>query len=66
MADLTLCICEPCESGWSGHPFIEHCAACCRGSLIESYNHHCPVNEHREMAVAQWGEWPSIEDEGSE
>ena len=50
------CICEPCESPARGHPGIAHCAACCAGSMIESYNHDCPIDGHQELAVAQWGE----------
>ena len=50
------CICDPCESPANGAPGIAHCMACCAGSMIESYNHDCPIPEHREMAVAQWGD----------
>ena len=51
------CLCGPCPSGGSGHPLIKHCAACCFGKFIEFYDHHCPIDEHRELAVAQWGPW---------
>ena len=55
MADQ-LCICDPCESPANGAPGFPHCSACCWGTMIESYDHDCPVLEHQEMAVAQWGE----------
>ena len=51
----TDCTCTPCTTPARGAPGIEHCAACCSGSLIESYDHDCPVIEHQEMAIAQFG-----------
>lgn len=55
VADTVVCSCTPCESPSYGAPGIAHCAACCLGSMIEAYDHDCPVTEHRELAVAQWG-----------
>ena len=52
---VVLCLCTPCESPSYGAPGIAHCAACCAGSMIESYDHDCPVIEHQDLAVAQWG-----------
>lgn len=49
------CICAPCTTPAYGTPGFVHCAACCYGSLITEYDHACPVTDHREMAVAQWG-----------
>ncbi len=49
------CVCVPCESPAYGHPALAHCAACCAGSMIESYDHGCPIPDHRELAEAQWG-----------
>ncbi len=56
------CTCDPCESPANGAPGFPHCVACCAGSLIESYDHGCPVPEHRALAVAQWG---PLDDPGS-
>ena len=50
-----VCSCTPCESPSYGAPGIAHCAACCAGSMIEAYDHDCPVLEHQDLAVAQWG-----------
>ncbi len=50
------CTCDPCESPANGAPGIAHCMACCAGSMIESYDHECPIDGHRELAKAQWGE----------
>ncbi len=50
-----ICICDLCESPANGAPGIAHCMACCAGTMIESYDHDCPVPEHQELAVAQWG-----------
>ena len=50
-----ICICDPCESPANGAPGIAHCMACCAGTMIESYDHDCPVPEHQELAIAQWG-----------
>lgn len=47
------CTCAPCESPARGAPGIDHCAACCYGSLIEDYDHNCPEPEHRRMAELQ-------------
>ncbi len=55
------CTCTPCESPANGAPGIAHCSACCWGSLIQDYDHGCPVAEHREMAVAQVGPEPDYE-----
>lgn len=54
LAEPERCICYPCESPAYGAPGFAHCAACCSGSLIESYHHDCPVEEHREMAHRQF------------
>lgn len=50
----TECTCTPCESPAYGAPGYAHCAACCYGSLIEAYDHDCPVPKHREMAQRQF------------
>lgn len=47
------CTCVPCESPAFGAPGIAHCMACCSGSLIEEYDHNCPIDEHREWAERQ-------------
>lgn len=60
---MTNCICTPCTNPARGAPGYDHCAACCYGSLIESYDHDCLVPEHREMAIRQWGKKPLGEDE---
>ncbi len=52
---MSACICVPCTTPARGAPGIDHCAACCYGSLIAEYDHACPVADHQEMAVAQWG-----------
>ena len=49
------CICVPCTTPAYGAPGHDHCAACCAGTMIAEYDHACPVPEHRELAVAQWG-----------
>jgi hypothetical protein len=49
------CTCKPCESPAYGAPGIAHCAACCYGSLIEEYDHDCPIPEHQYWAERQWG-----------
>lgn len=48
------CICKPCNSPAYGVPGYAHCAACCYGTLIEEYDHDCPIVEHREMAQRQF------------
>ena len=48
------CLCEPCETPAYGVPWLAHCAACCYGTLIETYNHDCSVAEHRELAHRQY------------
>lgn len=53
--ERTGCTCLPCTTPGRGAPGIEHCAACCYGTLITEYDHGCPVAEHQEMAIAQWG-----------
>ena len=53
--DAPACTCVPCESPAYGVPGRSHCAACCRGSLIQEYDHACPIAEHREMAIRQFG-----------
>lgn len=50
----TTCSCVLCERPQYGVPGIAHCAACCAGSLIEEYNHNCPIAEHRAMAIRQF------------
>ena len=55
------CTCDPCETPANGAPGIAHCMACCAGTLIEAYDHECPVDDHREMAVAQFGPEPDYE-----
>ena len=52
---MSECTCVPCESPAYGHPAFDHCAACCSGSLIEEYDHGCPLEEHRRMAALQFG-----------
>lgn len=52
--EASRCACAPCETPGRGHPGIEHCAACCGGSLIEEYDHECPIAEHRDMANRQF------------
>lgn len=52
---MTDCTCIPCTSPAYGAPGYPHCAACCYNSLIEEYDHHCPIAEHRKMAIAQFG-----------
>lgn len=47
------CRCVPCNSPAYGHPAHPHCAACCAGTLIESYAHDCPVGDHAEWAQRQ-------------
>ncbi len=59
------CSCVPCKSPANGAPGIAHCMACCAGSLIEEYDHECPVEDHREMAVAQFGPEPGRGPEGT-
>ncbi len=49
------CICVPCTAPAYGAPGIDHCAACCAGTMIAEYDHACPIPGHRELAVAQWG-----------
>lgn len=48
------CICRPCTTPAYGAPGYAHCAACCYGTGISEYNHHCPVYEHRELAHQQF------------
>ena len=48
-----VCTCLPCLTPAYGVPGWDHCAACCYGTLIEEYDHNCPVTEHREMAERQ-------------
>lgn len=50
---VEVCTCVPCESPARGAPGLDHCAACCYGSLIEEYDHNCPVDEHRDLAERQ-------------
>lgn len=47
----TECTCVPCTTPGQ----LGHCAECCMGTMIEEYDHGCPVPEHEEMAVRQWG-----------
>lgn len=49
------CTCAPCERPAYGFPGIAHCAACCAGTGIEEYDHDCPIEAHRQMAVRQFG-----------
>lgn len=51
-----VCACFPCTTPAYGFPGKDHCAACCYGSLISEYNHDCPIPEHQEMAIRQFGE----------
>lgn len=57
------CICVPCtrpgRGSWPGAPGWPHCAACCYGSLVEEYDHACPVDDHAQMAVLQHGPLPA-------
>ena len=53
---MSACICVPCNTPAYGAVGFDHCAACCSGSLIAEYVHACPVSDHGEMAIAQWGE----------
>ena len=53
--DKRVCTCVPCTTPAFGHPTIDHCAACCAGSLIEQYDHDCPIESHRTLAVQQFG-----------
>lgn len=52
--DPTVCTCTPCEYPAYGIPGYSHCTACCAGSLIEEYDHGCPVDDHAEMAELQF------------
>jgi len=49
------CTCVPCTTPAYGAPWLDHCAACCYGSLISEYDLECPVPEHQELARRQWG-----------
>ncbi len=49
------CTCTLCTTPAYGAPGYDHCAACYSGSMIAEYDHACPIAEHQESAVAQWG-----------
>ena len=57
------CTCGPCLIPARGVPGFDHCAACCYGTLIIDYDHDCPIPEHRDMAISQWGD-PALADVG--
>ena len=58
------CTCGPCLTPAQGAPGLDHCAACCYGTLITDYDHDCPIPEHRDMAIRQWGSVPALGAEG--
>lgn len=64
MAD-TGCICVPCTNpgrgSWPGAPGWPHCAACCYGSMVAEFDHDCPVGDHAETALLQWGPKSTVE-----
>lgn len=48
------CTCTPCLAPGNGGPTPGHCAACCGQTLIDEYDHQCPITEHREWAERQF------------
>lgn len=51
--DFDECTCAPCTSPAYGAPGYAHCAACCGGTGIDTYDHFCPIEDHREWAEKQ-------------
>lgn len=49
------CLCVPCPDTGIKSSGLVHCAECCFGTRVESYDARCTVPGHAEQAAAQFG-----------